>query len=134
MQFYTKEQQIEYVNKRREERRKYCLEKLGGKCVRCGKTEELEFDHIIPIKSSFNRITVMLTDSLKRLNKELEKCQLLCKECHKIKTFHEDQLHAKNTHGTLSAYRWCGPPKCEECRAIKRKYVNEYRKTHVRIS
>lgn len=27
---------------------------------------------------------------------------------------------AKGTHGTISAYRYCGPPKCEECKRAKR--------------
>ncbi len=54
---------------------------LGGKCVECGDAEELEFDHIDPSTKNFT-IGKMWSVSKKRLEKELELCQLLCKPCH----------------------------------------------------
>ena len=37
------------INKKnRDERRKILIERLGGKCVKCGTTENLQFDHIDP--------------------------------------------------------------------------------------
>lgn len=56
-----------------------------GHCVKCGTTEELEWDHIDPgtkdfvISSNYGRTWA-------RLLEELAKCQRLCKPCHIIKT------------------------------------------------
>ncbi len=42
----NKEQIRENNTKYRKERRAYCREYLGGKCVVCGTTHNLQFDHI----------------------------------------------------------------------------------------
>ena len=55
---------------------------LGGKCVDCGTTENLQFDHKDPSKKSFN-ISCVLSE---RTFKELEKCELRCGDCHLEKT------------------------------------------------
>ena len=47
------------------------IKMLGGKCVDCGTTENLQFDHIDPSKKSFN-ISCVLSE---RMLTELEKCQ-----------------------------------------------------------
>tara|TARA_B100000131_G_C17801676_1_gene485799 strand:+ start:105 stop:560 length:456 start_codon:yes stop_codon:yes gene_type:complete len=61
---------------------------LGGKCVVCGTTERLEFDHIDPKNKLFN-ITRYATGGKPKdvFMEELKKCQLLCYSCHKNKTF-----------------------------------------------
>jgi 5-methylcytosine-specific restriction endonuclease McrA len=120
----------EYMRKRIADRRARAIIQLGGKCVRCGSTENLEFDHIIAgsydPKSRSGKGT-MWTFSEKRFQAELKKCQLLCKDCHWEKTLDDTgKTSAKGTHGTLSAYRYCGPPKCEECKMIKREYMQNY--------
>lgn len=100
---------------------------LGGACVRCGVTEDLEFDHIDPATKTMT-IAKMWTASKKRFQDELAKCQLLCKPCHQAKTLAERGMKAaKGTHGTLSAYRYCGPPKCEECKKANRDYSQSRR-------
>ena len=79
---------------RKERRRKYCLqwyhnrrkqflEKLGNKCVMCGSTENLQFDHIDPSTKTVDIGRLLTT---KRAFDELSKCQLLCKKCHILKT------------------------------------------------
>ena len=60
-----------------------CVDKLGGKCVECGSTELLQFDHINPLEKSF---TITSNFHRKDLDEELAKCQLLCWECHMEKT------------------------------------------------
>ena len=72
-----------------EERKKLLIEMLGGKCVRCGATERLHFDHINPLEKSFD-IGRSLDNSMDKLEPELAKCQLLCPKCHLDKTFKED--------------------------------------------
>lgn len=121
---WTKEQAREYNVQRRNERRNYCINKLGGKCVKCGSVKKLQFDHVKPIgQVRGRRISELLTCSLERLEKELINCQLLCKDCHKIKTVREDRIHADQTHGTLSSYRWC---KCSICKEAKNMYMRNY--------
>lgn len=97
---------------------------LGGKCVLCGSTNNLDLDHKDPSTKSFN-VSSMLTYSFKRLKEEVGKCQLLCHECHNIKTLKEQgKKPAKGTHGTLSAHRYCN---CLECKAAKNKYMKEWK-------
>ena len=76
---------------RREERRKKRLQemknKLGNKCVKCGATENLQFDHIDPKTKCFN---VNPQDSWQKTLTELYKCQLLCPSCHLEKTMTVD--------------------------------------------
>ena len=72
------------------ENRRQCIDKLGGKCVECGVTENLQFDHINPLEKSF-AISETLHFSLKKkkevkFDEELNKCQLLCPTCHMEKT------------------------------------------------
>jgi 5-methylcytosine-specific restriction endonuclease McrA len=123
---YTLEQARKYNIKRRDERRKLCMELLGGICVNCGTSNNLQFDHINP-NDVIYRISEILTHKIEKLLAELEKCQLLCIECHRNKTNRIDRIHADQTHGTLSSYKWC---KCEECRKAKNDYMREYLKTY----
>jgi 5-methylcytosine-specific restriction endonuclease McrA len=116
----------QYMKNWYDRRHAQAIEQLGGKCARCGTTENLQFDHVDPATKTMD-IAKMWTASEERFQKELAKCQLLCEECHKKKTLiDKGQKPAKGTHGTLSAYKYCGPPKCEECRAVKREYMQSY--------
>ena len=94
-----REQKAEYreLNKEkiREQKREYnkkkraiCLEYLGGKCVKCGTTERLEFDHIKRDTKKYN-IAPRVTYNFDYLKEELDKCQLLCPPCHLNKTASE---------------------------------------------
>lgn len=52
-------------------------------CVRCGSTKNLELDHIDrSTKVSHN----IWSWSKKRREAEIEKCQVLCRDCHKAKS------------------------------------------------
>jgi 5-methylcytosine-specific restriction endonuclease McrA len=71
-------------------RRIQLLEYLSDKsCVICGITDPrvLEFDHIDPKKKSFS-IAQGLSSTLNwgTILNEISKCQILCANCHKIKT------------------------------------------------
>ena len=96
----NREKIAEYARKYREENREYtnkckrgynkkkkaiCVEYLGGKCVKCGTTERLEFDHIKREGKKYE-IGSKLSSNFDILKEELDKCQLLCYDCHKIKT------------------------------------------------
>tara|TARA_B100000073_G_scaffold209672_1_gene173990 strand:- start:164 stop:586 length:423 start_codon:yes stop_codon:yes gene_type:complete len=65
------------------------VNQLGGCCVGCGETniDLLQFDHIDRTKKT--GVISRLTNE--QLKTELYNCQVLCKECHRIKTMvHHD--------------------------------------------
>ena len=123
-----------YMAERYKRRKAYAIKKLGGKCRRCGSKKRLQFDHRDRRKDGDFVVAKRLASIAEdRLDHELKKCQLLCQRCHNKKTLSELGLvEARGTHGTLSAYRYCGPPKCEECKAAKRQYQQTWLRTHPR--
>lgn len=74
-----------YMADRYERRLAWAKDLLGGKC-RCGSVKDLQFDHVDPAIKSFTICTKLAGVSLVRLEQELAKCQLLCFDCHKLKT------------------------------------------------
>ncbi len=74
------------ITDKRRRRKTFLLELLGGKCVRCESVEDLEFDHIDPATKEFT-ISNGFTFGFIRLVDEAYKCQLLCRPCHKNKTY-----------------------------------------------
>jgi 5-methylcytosine-specific restriction endonuclease McrA len=84
--------QRDYKKKRRQKIKDY----LGGKCVGCGTTENLQFDHIDKRDRSF-KIANHVCMAWDKLTAEADKCQLLCKECHQVKTSTmHDMLHLRD--------------------------------------
>ena len=81
----NREHTIEYKREKRKRCRSKCVEYLGGKCVKCGTTHNLQFDHI---KRDTKKYTIAgrVRRNFTILKEELDKCQLLCVDCHKIKT------------------------------------------------
>ena len=70
--------------------RKKLFDYLSDKyCASCGESDirTLEFDHLVPIEKSFS-ISKGLTYGKRWevLEKEIAKCQILCANCHKIRT------------------------------------------------
>jgi len=80
-----KAKRAETQRQRRQERRQILIEHLGGKCVGCGTTTDLQFDHIDRTQKEF-MISKCLDYSMKRLLPEVDKCQLLCYSCHEYKS------------------------------------------------
>ena len=78
--------------------REILLEKLGGKCVECGSTEALEFDHIDPSTKSFN-ISAGYHKPKEVLENELSKCQILCNKCHIQKSKKDLKFRPKTIAG-----------------------------------
>jgi hypothetical protein len=78
--------------------REILIEKLGGKCVECGCTETLQFDHIDPSTKSFN-IATGYTKPKEVLLEEVAKCQLLCNKCHIEKTKKDAKFRPKSCAG-----------------------------------
>jgi hypothetical protein len=78
--------------------REILIEKMGGKCIECGCTETLEFDHIDPSTKSFN-IAAGYTKPKETLLAEVAKCQLLCNKCHIEKTKKDSKFRPKSMLG-----------------------------------
>ena len=84
----NKEQIREHKREQNKKRRAHCREYLGGKCVVCGTTHNLQFDHIKREGKKYE-ISTKLTNKWDNLKEELDKCQLLCAPCHLEKTASE---------------------------------------------
>lgn len=126
-----KEQYNEYMNdymfNRYLEKIKEYIDMLGGKCVKCGENKNLEFDHIDPNTKSFN-ICVGWSRRKEVIVEELKKCQLLCKSCHVEKSIVESgKKIAKNTHGTISSYRYCKCDLCKMAKSVHNKRTKTYK-------
>ena len=100
-----------YIKARRKVRRARLIELLGGRCVRCGSTDELEFDHI----DSETKVFAVGSDMSRAWDKLVEealKCQLLCRECHVAKGI-EDRPEPAHSY-----YRyWYYGCRCATCKA-----------------
>lgn len=86
--YYRRRPEIARAKRQRSysEWKKFALSYLGGNCQVCGSVEELEFHHVDP-DEKIHSITSMLGGSTReRLITELEKCELLCHNCHWDKT------------------------------------------------
>lgn len=81
----NKTKRAEAQRLRRQKRRQILIEHLGGKCCGCGTTQNLQFDHLDRTEKSFN-IGKCLDYSLEKLIVEVDKCQLLCYNCHEVKS------------------------------------------------
>ncbi|OGI07291.1 MAG: hypothetical protein A3I68_02915 [Candidatus Melainabacteria bacterium RIFCSPLOWO2_02_FULL_35_15] len=82
---------INAVRNRRKKIRSMAIEYKGGKCEQCGYyrcLEALEFHHADPTKKDFNISSRGYTRSWKRVQEELDKCVMLCANCHR-------ETHAK---------------------------------------
>jgi len=75
----------DYMKERWRKRRKEAIKYLGGKCVDCSRKTRLEFDHVDP---SAKTITIARASSFSELRfwEEINKCELRCRTCHKVKT------------------------------------------------
>jgi hypothetical protein len=81
-------------NERNQNRRDECIDKLGGKCMRCNESfPRCVYDfHHRDVTTKVNAISNLLRKP-KLLWEELKKCDLLCANCHRIVHFEEGKVH-----------------------------------------
>ena len=119
----TREQYNEYMRvymlERYHRRRREGREFLGGVCVDCGTTEDLEFDHVDRESKEF-MISGMSSCSEARFWAEVRKCVLRCKTCHYART--AQQLGVEHGGGA-SGKKNCP---CASCKARKAEYMKRY--------
>lgn len=80
------EYMIAAVKKRRARLKQLAVEYRGGKCELCGYDRDisaLEFHHKDPRSKDFGLSARGLTRSWERVQKELDKCILVCANCHR---------------------------------------------------
>lgn len=132
-----------YMLARYHKRRAWFIEQQGSVCALCGRTDlPFEIDHIERTEKSFNVAQKLNSSSWSSLQDELEKCQLLCTECHGKKTASENEDTPSWNQGkvkvggvwqiasTESIASWHGTPKmyekyscrCSLCREAKKNY------------
>lgn len=116
---------LDYMNRRHAKHRAMGHERLGGVCVECGTTEGLDFHHIDPATKAFT-IASHLGQSWKRLVVEIDKCELLCRDCH------TDHHRSTAPCGTMRRY-WRGC-RCPECKAAMRAYNQTRRVVRRRLA
>jgi transcription elongation factor Elf1 len=80
-----KVRKIKSVSDRRRKVKKLAIDYKGGKCVRCGYNKyigALEFHHTDSNEKDFNISKSGHSISWERVKKELDKCILVCSNCH----------------------------------------------------
>ena len=87
-----------YTKNNRDTRREFLdVIKLERGCAICGYNEHpraLQFDHIDPKQKNFT-ISSALTCSMDKLLTELDKCRILCANCHSIHSWNEKHWQNK---------------------------------------
>jgi len=108
----------------RAEKRAKAIDLMGEVCSKCGTVENLEFDHInADRKGDKNLLSQLWASKWDRILTELEKCQLLCKSCHSLKSIYDAGLEPAE-HGSNSMYRKrC---RCDDCRIAHTAYNRRY--------
>jgi len=91
--YRCKKCRVEAVSAKRRNLKVKAIEYKGGKCERCGYSKyvgALEFHHLDPTKKDFS-IGHGSIKSWARTKEELDKCIMLCSNCHK-EVHHEERL------------------------------------------
>lgn len=94
---YKKNKQ-DYLDKSKRRRKKlskdWALFKSTLKCKQCGYDKHpvaLDFHHKDPSKKDEGLARLITTGSMKRIQEELEKCDVLCANCHRILHYIEEE-------------------------------------------
>ena len=86
--------QVIRVSQRRRQVKAMGVEYLGNKCCKCGYDKciaALEFHHIDPTTKEFSVGRNGHSRSWERTKKELDKCILLCANCHRELEYNEEK-------------------------------------------
>jgi len=95
--YRCKKCRVDAVTRRRRKVKQKAIDYKGGKCEKCGYDRcvaALEFHHKDPNGKDFGISKDGITRSWDKVKKELDKCVLLCSNCH------------KETHYELEKLKW----------------------------
>ena len=100
MPYKDKNKQREYQRLRVAKRRSDWFQE-NGPCKECNSWENLEVDHINSSLKTMNPAAIWSRSEEVR-NKELAKCQVLCHDCHVLKTIEcKDSSHGENHYKSI---------------------------------
>ena len=94
----------ERVKKAGREKKKYARNKLGNKCIVCGFDKyqsSLDIHHLNPNNKDKN-FNSMRGWSLEKIDKEIKKCILLCRNCHGA--YHSNEMSDEDKNKIISNY------------------------------
>lgn len=77
---------VEAVQRRRDRVKQLAVEYKGSRCIICGYDNyigALEFHHLDPKQKEFGISTKGYTRGMETIKRELDKCILVCSNCHK---------------------------------------------------
>lgn len=80
-----KKNRVIAVTNRRRKIKQMAVDYKGGKCIRCGYNKyigALEFHHVDPTQKDFSLGAKGHCNSWEKVKKELDKCILVCSNCH----------------------------------------------------
>lgn len=109
-----------YMKQRYKDRRQIASEYLGGFCVDCKTKNNLEFHH----KDSTTKLFTIAKGSSRSdvvFWAEVEKCELLCSNCHRARH------NVLNPCGTVQKY-WQGCD-CADCKTANANHNTNYRRS-----
>ena len=100
---YSKEQIALWQKNHRTKMRKLVLDYLNAhNCVNCGESDPivLDFDHLNR-EDKFKTISRMLSGHYgwKAIEKEISKCQVLCANCHRRRTYIQMNSRGRSSDG-----------------------------------
>lgn len=98
---------VEYSYKYMKNSKKRAVDYKGGKCEICGYSTSicaLTFHHINPLFKEFNLSGTGLSKSWENLKPELDKCKLLCSNCHFELHEKEDRIRIESSKKTGTNY------------------------------
>lgn len=75
---------IHAIHRRRRARKLECVRYLGGQCIKCGYNKSLASLSFHHLRDKDGAISKMIANNVswERIIQELDKCQLLCANCH----------------------------------------------------
>lgn len=112
-----------YMLARYHARREEAIRKLGGKCIDCGTSDDLEFDHA-DSQTKEHDLAKIWSYKQEKFDAELSKCVIRCHVCHVEKSRQYD-WHRVDHGGGMTGKRGC---KCEPCRKRKAEYSRNYKR------
>ena len=116
-----------YMAARHKRQRAKAIDFLGGVCVDCGSTDQLEFDHVDPAAKEFT-ISSKFTRGWARLVDELAKCELRCAPCHRKRSAAQKSVEHG---GGVTGKKNC---RCQLCGPLKQKYMKDrYKPRRLRL-
>lgn len=84
----------DYYKKRNDKRKELFIQRIREAkdvpCTDCGNKYPfyvMEFDHLPQFVKKFNIASIGLISSMKALDEEIDKCEVVCANCHKARTY-----------------------------------------------